>query len=98
VLGHHKGQFEFILVFCAIVLPAFGGSISAISHEGEFYKLELRSKALGDRLGKLSSELTSVPSTSRELGRIARAFSDLALAELVDWRFVFLGKELALPA
>jgi hypothetical protein len=98
VLGHHKGQFEFVLVFCAIVLPAFGGSISAISHEGEFYKLELRSKALGDRLDKLSSDLAGASTTSRELGRIARAFSDLALAELVDWRFVFLGKELALPA
>jgi hypothetical protein len=98
LFGQYEHLFESFLVFCAIVLPAFGGSISAISHEGEFYKLELRSKALRDRLDKLSSELADVPSTSRELGRIARAFSDLSLTELVDWRFVFLGKELALPA
>jgi Protein of unknown function (DUF4231) len=92
--------FEGALSFFAIALPAFGGAIGAISHQAELDRISMRSHALNDHLETLARQLYCLGERpcSRDLGRIALSFTDLALAELVDWRFVFLGKDLTLPA
>ncbi|HEV2853539.1 MAG TPA: DUF4231 domain-containing protein [Thermoanaerobaculia bacterium] len=92
--------FEHLTTFCALVLPAFGGAISAISHQAEFDRISMRSHALSHHLEILSHQLYCLGErpSSQELGKIARSFTDLTLAELVDWRFAVLGKDLTLPA
>jgi hypothetical protein len=93
-------HFEHFTTFCALVLPAFGGAISAISHQAEFDRISMRSHALSHHLEILSHQLYCLGErpSSQDLGKIARSFTDLTLAELVDWRFALLGKDLTLPA
>jgi len=83
-----------------IVFPAFGGALGAILHVGESERTALRSRPLRDHLEMLACKLRCAgeSATSQDLGRIAQNLSDVALAELVDWRFVFLEKDLELPA
>ncbi len=83
-----------------IVFPAFGGALGAILHVGESERTAIRSNALRKHLETLACDLRCLgeTATSQDLGRLAQSFSDVALAELVDWRFVFLEKNLELPA
>lgn len=84
-----------------IVLPAFAGAIGAILHHGESERIARRSEALEERLEELEAEILAygdrVPS-AQELGRLAEDFSRICLAELMDWRFLFLDRPLVLPA
>jgi len=98
VFGEWCDDFELFLSFCAIVLPAFGGALAAILHHGEFERLALRSRALGERLKLLRKEASVAGISASQLGVIAEDLSDVMMAELVDWRFVFLDKNLVLPA
>jgi hypothetical protein len=98
VIGGWCDSFELLLSFAAIVLPAFGGALAAILHHGEFERLALRSRALGARLKLLQKDASVAGLTSSQLSRIAEDLSDVMMAELVDWRFVFLDKNLILPA
>jgi hypothetical protein len=83
------------------VLPSIGAALAAILHQGEFERIVFRSKTLEHRLTQLQGELDKLPTgtlSSKELAPVAETFSDIMLAEHVDWRFVFLGKDLTLPA
>jgi hypothetical protein len=86
------------LYITAIALPAFAAALAAILHQGDFERIATRSGALALQLDRLLDELKAARPNSRELGRIADRFSELMLAEIVDWRFVFLAKDLELPA
>ena len=84
-----------------IVLPAVGGAIGAILNHGESERVARRSQALGERLKELKAELLAQRGqapTVQELGRLAEDFSSVCLAELMDWRFLFLDRPLGLPA
>jgi hypothetical protein len=89
-----------ILVLGTIVFPAFGSALGAILHIGEFERIALRSGALNHQLETLDSQLRCIgeSGSSRQLGDLAQSFSDIALAELVDWRFAAIDKDLNLPA
>jgi hypothetical protein len=86
------------LSFCAIVLPAVGAAFGAILHHGEFERVAMRSQAIGARLEELLEEAKKAEPDLGQLGHIAEEFADLTMSELVDWRFVFLDKNLVLPA
>jgi Protein of unknown function (DUF4231) len=90
--------YEKVLRFCAIVLPALGAAVGAIIHHGEFERLCLRSHALATRLEQLRRECVAAGPDARRLGHLAEEFSQVMMAELIDWRFVFLDKNLVLPA
>jgi hypothetical protein len=89
---------ETMLNLLAIVFPGFGAALGAILHHGEFERIALRSQALEARLRSLADDLAAARPSSQDLGRIAETFSDMTMAELLDWRFAFLGKNLVLPA
>jgi hypothetical protein len=98
VLVDWRRPFELFLFFCAIVLPAFSGALAAILHHGEFERLALRSRSLWARLKELQQEAATSGLDPIQLSRIAGDLSDVMMSELVDWRFVFLEKNLVLPA
>lgn len=90
-----------ILSLAGLVLPAFAGALVAIASQGELERIEVRSRALrGYLIALLARRQRSAreASTLSELGQEAQEFADILLAELVDWRFVFLGKPIELPA
>ncbi len=89
------------LNFAVIVLPAFGGAIGALLHHGESERIKRLSEGLAEHLevlrGKLLADLGRIPS-SQELASLTDEFSTICLAELMDWRFLFLDRPLVLPA
>jgi hypothetical protein len=89
-----------VLVLGTIAFPAFGSALGAILHIGEFERIALRSGALKNQLETLDCQLRCIgeAGTSQQLGDLAQSFSDVALAELVDWRFAAIDKDLNLPA
>lgn len=96
-----KPWFVLMLNLMVIVLPAVGGAIGAILYHNESERVARRSKALGERLKELKAELLAKRGhapTAQELGRLAEDFSNVCLAELMDWRFLFLDRPLGLPA
>jgi hypothetical protein len=97
---HLQGPPGTALSFASLVLPAFAAALGAIASQGELERIEARSGALHRRLELLARQRGGGLSQrdSNELGRAAQEFADVLLAELVDWRFVFLGKSIELPA
>jgi hypothetical protein len=88
------------LSFAGLVLPTVAAALGAIASQSELERIEARSGALQSQLEILARRLathTRVPD-SNKLGQAAQEFADVLLAELVDWRYVFLGKPLVLPA
>ena len=90
---------ESTLTLCAIVLPAFGAAIQGILHQGDFSRLENRSRALRRSLYQLKTEIKFAGSGAsfRELGRKTEAFSRIQMLEQADWRSMFIIKDLTLP-
>ncbi|HEV7508492.1 MAG TPA: hypothetical protein VGS07_26665 [Thermoanaerobaculia bacterium] len=92
--------YNWLFVLGTIAFPAFGSALGAILHIGEFERVALRSGALKTQLETLDCQLRCIgeAGTSRQLGDLAQSLSDIALTELVDWRFAAIDKDLNLPA
>ncbi len=90
--------FVLLVGFIVVVLPAFGAAIAAIRHHAELERVSFRSHALEARFKTIVKDLEvgeDANSTflAEQFHRIAETFQ----AELVDWRYVFLDKNLVLP-
>jgi hypothetical protein len=88
-----------ILTFGAIVLPAFGAAIQGIIHQGEFERLARRSRAIRNRLRELLVQVRKYghEPSFHQLGKATESFSTIQILEQVDWRSVFIAKEISLP-
>lgn len=91
--------FHLTIGLLVLVSPAFGGALAAFSHHGEFERIAARSRALEARLNDLADQIDRLEGrvTSREVGRLAEDLAEILISELVDWRYVFLDKQVALP-
>ena len=92
-------EIEPALTLCAIVLPAFGAAIQGILHQGDFSRVENRSRALRRSLYQLKTSIRSQGNniSFRELGRRTEAFSRIQMLEQADWRSMFIIKDITLP-
>lgn len=99
----HEGLFSLILTLITVVGPAFGAALTAIRFQGEFERVNKRSRAMKEQLHQISEELEhcvsagATPSSS-ELGEIATRGAQLMISEVLDWRTVFLERPLGLPS
>ncbi len=99
--GWHPGEAgDRTLKIAVLVFPAFGAAIGAILHQGEFEKVASRSYALAARLQDLVNQLANPArrTNSYEFGDAIEDVSEIMLAELSDFRYVFLDKPIVLPA
>jgi len=89
-----------LLRIAVLVFPAFGAAIGATLHHGEFEKVANRSYALAARLQDLVNQVANPArrTSSHELGDAVEDVSEIMLAELSDFRYVFLDKPIVLPA
>jgi len=90
---------EFSLTLCAIVLPAFGAAIQGILHQGDFSRLENRSRGLRRSLFQLKTEVKP-PGDNLSFGRLGEKteiFSQIQILEQADWRSTFIIKDISLP-
>lgn len=96
--GMH-GPTHLVVGIVVVVLPAFGAAIGAIRNYAELEKVSFRSTALESRLRTVAVDLEArqeVDSTflAEQFHRIA----EILQGEFVDWRYVFLDKNLVLPS
>lgn len=101
-LFDHEGWLALGLTFITVVGPAFGGALTAIRFQGEFERVIKRSRAMKGQLEKISDELgncqiAGAKPSSGALGEIATTGAQLMVAEVLDWRTVFLARPLGLP-
>jgi hypothetical protein len=90
------------VMFLSAFLPALGAAMSGIRVQGEFASTAERSEAMAARLTQLQAEIGADEKIGETgLARL-RSFiettSETMLIEVVDWKFVFRGKPLSLPA
>jgi hypothetical protein len=79
----------------AAFLPALGAALAGILTQGEFYRIERRSKAMVDQLQSIVNELQKGESHSMaKLANLAESAAETMITEVMDWRVIFLAKSL----
>lgn len=100
--SHEREIFDHAVGFLTTACPAIGAAFYAIREQGDFRGVAERSRAMVQRLRQIGGRLQG--EANGGTGGIAHltALSELAalamVGDLSDWRFVFRGKELSLPA
>ncbi|MFO1187313.1 MAG: hypothetical protein U1E87_07595 [Alphaproteobacteria bacterium] len=89
-------------MFLCAFLPALGAAMSGIRVQGEFASTAERSEAMAARLSQLQGEIALEEKNGEtglaRLRSLIETTSETMLIEVVDWKFVFRGKPLSLPA
>lgn len=83
------------------LLPAIGAAMLGIRVQGEFSSSAERSEAMAERLNELAAELEKLDEQTLSLALLqtyVESAAETMLIEVVDWRFVFRGKPISLPA
>ncbi len=91
------------LMFGAAFLPALGAALAAIRSQGEFHRVEQRSRAMQEELTQLRQAIASVPTRPNELNsqllqQSVEQATRLMYNEVLDWRIVFQERPLVWPA
>lgn len=82
----------------AAILPAFGAATAGLASQGEFHRMAERARAMAQRLRRIRDTLPTGTPTAAALGEHAEEAANLMLEEVLDWRVLFLGRPLELPA
>lgn len=91
-------EWDNYLAMVGAVIPAAGAAFAAIMSQGEFNRVEVRSKQMAARLREYVDGIDSERELSYDqLSELAEDIALTMMSELVDWRVVFLRKPLALP-
>ncbi|GGY53934.1 DUF4231 domain-containing protein [Parvularcula lutaonensis] len=81
------------------LLPAIGAAMLGIRVQGEFGSTAERSEATAERLEEIARDLEEKEAISfSSLRSYVEASAETMLVEVVDWRFVYRGKPISLPA
>jgi hypothetical protein len=107
IVEAHRPALLGSLIFLAGFLPALGAAAAGVSNQGEFRRIEKRSRAMLPRLRDLQTAAESLvrdlespesgasaPRTSRELVVLADMAAQVMVTEVLDWRVVFLDQPL----
>jgi hypothetical protein len=87
-----------LAIACA-VLPALGGTLTAINNQGEFVRIAKRSSAMAARFAELGRAVEAMTAPERsltlaELQDVSYRISQMMVAEVLDWRVVFSDQSL----
>lgn len=100
--GFMPGSVKAWVMFLCAFLPALGAAMSGIRVQGEFASTAERSEAMAARLSQLQGEIATEEKNGESglarLRSLIETTSETMLIEVVDWKFVFRGKPLSLPA
>lgn len=106
---HYPGWLPPALTFLCGFCPALGAAMAGIINQGEFRRLEKRSKAMKEQLEiisksmkELQAEMDAAPSGkgkqfSPRVASLASDAAGLLVNEVLDWRVVFLDQPLKPP-
>jgi len=79
-------------------LSGFGAAMAGIAFQAEFKRVGRRSKAMIDALGEASKSLKMKPINYETIAETAIQATDIMIAEVLDWRVLFLERKPQLPA
>lgn len=98
-LFHVVPQINRYLTLSSALLPAFGAALAGILSQGEFHRIEIRSKQMAAKLREIHESLQQMTEPSYlALGQISDEMARTMLSELVEWRIGFLRKPPSLPS
>jgi hypothetical protein len=91
-----------LAIACA-VLPALGATLTAINSQGEFVRIAKRSRAMAARFSELGAVVAALTAPARplnlaEMQDVSYKISQMMVAELLDWRVVFMDQSLQMHA
>ena len=82
------------LILVSAFFPALGAALASINNQGEFARLQRRSRAMASGLTALRRELDTVAAgpdpTLGQVASIAARTAGMMIEETVDWRIVVL--------
>jgi hypothetical protein len=108
ILWFDSNKYERLLLILTVIcaaLPALGAALAGILNQGEFRRLEKRSRSMksqlrlvADNITKLRGEIaTAAPPSEQYSSRALQLAADAAklmLSDVLDWRVVFLDRPL----
>jgi hypothetical protein len=84
------------LLLLSAVLPAFGAAFEGISNQGEFIRISKRSAAMASGFAKYAARIALIKKGPApklaEIIPMSSAIADAMVAEVVDWRAVFIDR------
>ena len=85
------------LILFSAFLPALGAALAQINNQGEFARLQRRSRAMAESLGDVSGRIATLAQEPRtlQLARVADLAAEIAammVDENTDWRIVVLDQ------
>ena len=91
---------------CCAFFPAVGAAMAGILNQGEFSRIDKRSKAMASRLEELRKQIDHLLKQDGDSGahafsqvvQLSSEISQLLIDEVLDWRVVFKDRPPALPA
>lgn len=89
------------LTFVTGLLPAFGAAVLGVRNVGEFTRLEMRSRAMGEALGHIRKVLDEDEPAHLSLASLSEELEALAaqmMSETADWRTLVITRRIELPS
>lgn len=93
----YHGEYSHWLTVISAVFPALGAAFVGILFQGEFKRLEQRSKAMFNKLEELYSTENDVLVSYSKSKELAIETADCMLTEALDWHHMFKPRHLNLP-
>ncbi len=85
-----------VLLLLAAFLPALGAAFEGISNQAEFLRISKRSAAMASGFAKYAARIAQIkaglPPKLAEVIPMSSAIADAMVAEVVDWRAVFIDR------
>lgn len=94
----YHGEYSKWLTVIAAVFPAFGAAFTGIFFQGEFERLEQRSKSMYNRLMQLYDSQIRPSSPFEDLQLLAEETAECMMTEVLDWHLMFRSRPLKLPS
>jgi hypothetical protein len=83
-------------LLASAVLPAFGAAFEGINNQGEFIRISKRSAAMASGFEKFADCIAlmkkDVPPRLAEAIPLSASIAEAMVAEVVDWRAVFIDR------
>jgi hypothetical protein len=91
-----------IVTLCCAFFPALGAALAGLGNQGEFTRLEKRSRAMAERLKRVSEELGRLANSAgdirmKDVTPRALDVAQLMVDEVLDWRVVFIDRPPKMP-
>jgi len=82
------------LILISAVFPALGAALASIDNQGEFARLQRRSRAMAERFAELKARIAAMHDSATlslaALADLASRIASMMIDENVDWRIVVL--------